>query len=331
MKKYWFVMVAAGMLLAIGACTLISAKNYAEDLAVVTLTSTAPNAIREELTVDGEIFYEEISEIRLPTSCTVEEVFAGEGAWLEAGDLILRLKESDLQIAYYEMLLQAESLEETAEAEAEEFRGGLAAWQLVRLREEMEILEELISQEGLICAREEAYVIYQGCEEGKRTDGETVLKLGLPEKGYRLEWAVDMSGFREFTSGSAVIGKDKRKLALGQPVYKNGSYRYSVRLEGEERYAQGYPVRIELQYVSEEYPMTIPSSCVRYDGTGAAYVYEVVEQQRNFGKEYVVWKTGITIEDQDEKKVVVKAALTNVVVRSSKELADMDAVAVLVD
>lgn len=232
MKKYWFVMVAAGMLLAIGACTLISAKNYAEDLAVVTLTSTAPNAIREELTVDGEIFYEEISEIKLPTSCTVEEVFAGEGAWLEAGDLILRLKESDLQIAYYEMLLQAESLEETAEAEAEEFRGGLAAWQLVRLREEMEILEELISQEGLICAREEAYVIYQGCEEGKRTDGETVLKLGLPEKGYRLEWAVDMSGFREFTSGSAVIGKDKRKLALGQPVYKNGSYRYSVRLEG---------------------------------------------------------------------------------------------------
>ena len=116
MKKYWFVTVAAGMLLAIGACTLISAKNYAEDLAVVTLTSTAPNAIREELTVDGEIFYEEISEIRLPTSCTVEEVFAGEGAWLEAGDLILRLKESDLQIAYYEMLLQAESLEETAEA-----------------------------------------------------------------------------------------------------------------------------------------------------------------------------------------------------------------------
>ena len=64
-------------------------------------------------------------------------------------------------------------------------------------------------------------------------------------------------------------------------------------------------MRIELQYVSEEYPMTIPSSCVRYDGTGAAYVYEVVEQQRNFGKEYVVWKTGITIEDQDEKKVVV--------------------------
>ena len=45
----------------------------------------------------------------------------------------------------------------------------------------------------------------------------------------------------------------------------------------------------------------------------------------------MVWKTGITIEDQDEKKVVVKAALTNVVVRSSKELADMDAVAVLED
>ena len=56
MKKYWFVMVAAGMLLAIGACTLISAKNYAEDLAVVTLTSTAPNAIREELTAADELY-----------------------------------------------------------------------------------------------------------------------------------------------------------------------------------------------------------------------------------------------------------------------------------
>ncbi|MCI9142191.1 MAG: hypothetical protein HFH87_06140 [Lachnospiraceae bacterium] len=327
--KYRFVMAAAGMLLAIGACTLISAKNYAEDLAVVTLTSTAPNAIRQELTVEGEVFFEEISEIKLPAGCTVEAIFAGEGAWLKAEEPILRLKESDLQIAYYEMLLQAEGLEETAEVEAEEIRGELAAWQLVQLREELEILEELISREGLICAREEAYVIYQGCEDGKRTGGETVLKLGLPEKGYRLEWAVDVSDFREFTSGSAVIGEDRMKLNLEQPVYKNGSYLYSVRLEGEERYAQGYPARIELRYVSKDYPMTIPRSCVRYDGTGAAYVYEVVEQQRNFGKEYVVWKTGITIVDQDEVNVAVKSALSDVVSRSSRELSDMDAVAVV--
>ena len=112
--KYRFVMAAAGMLLAIGACTLISAKNYAEDLAVVTLTSTAPNAIRQELTVEGEVFFEEISEIKLPAGCTVEAIFAGEGAWLKAEEPILRLKESDLQIAYYEMLLQAEGLEESA-------------------------------------------------------------------------------------------------------------------------------------------------------------------------------------------------------------------------
>lgn len=325
--KYKSAVVPAGMLLAIGACTLVSAKNYAEDLAVVTLTSTAPNAIRQEITVDGEIFYEEIAEIKLPAGCAVEEVFAWEGDWLEEEEPILRLKESDLQIAYYEMLLQAESLEEVEDEEGT--RGELAKWQQVRLMEELEILEELISENGLICAQEEAYVIYQGCEEGKKTGGESVLKLGLPEKGYRLEWTVDRSCWREFTSGNALIGEERRKLELKSPVFKNGNYHYSVELQGEERYAQGYPARIELRYVSEEYPMTIPKSCVRYDGTGGAYVYQVVEQQRNFGKEYVVWKTGITIEDQDEVNVAVKAALSDVVARSSKELTDMDAVSVV--
>lgn len=320
--KHW-----PGVVLAIGVCTLVSAKNYAEDLAVVTLTYTAPNCIREELTVDGEILYEEVMDVKLPGGCTVEEVYVQAGSWIEAQGPILRLKESDLQIAYYEMLLREESLEEAADEEGN--RGELARWQQVQLKEEMELLEKLISDEGVISAQEEAYVIYQGYEEGKKTAGESLLRLGLAEKGYRLEWSVDMSHWRAFTTGNALIGEDRIQLSLENPVFRDGSYHYSVSLEGEERYAQGYPARVELRYVSEEYPMTIPKSCVRYDGTGAAYVYEVIEQQRNFGKEYVVWKTGITIVDQDDVNVAVKAALSDVVVRSSKELADMDAVAVV--
>ena len=326
--KHWPGVVLAGAVLAIGVCTVVSAKNYAEDLAVVTLTYTAPNCIREELTIDGEVLYEEVMDVKLPGGCTVEEIYVQAGSWTEAQEPILRLKESDLQIAYYEMLLREESLEEAADEEGN--RGELARWQQVQLKEEMELLEKLISDEGVVSAQEEAYVIYLGYEEGKKTAGESMLRLGLAEKGYRLEWSVDMSQWRPFTAGNVVIGGDRIQLSLEQaPVFKDGSYHYSVKLQGEERYAQGYPAQIELRYVSEEYPLTIPKSCVRYDGTGAAYVYEVIEQQRNFGKEYVVWKTGITIVDQDDVNVAVKAALSDVVARSSKELTELDAVAVV--
>lgn len=205
--KHWPGVVLTGAVLAIGVCTLVSAKNYAEDLAVVTLTYTAPNCIREELTVDGEILYEEVMDVKLPGGCTVEEVYVQAGSWIEAQGPILRLKESDLQIAYYEMLLREESLEEAADEEGN--RGELARWQQVQLKEEMELLEKLISDEGVISAQEEAYVIYQGYEEGKKTAGESLLRLGLAEKGYRLEWSVDMSHWRAFTTGNALIGEDR--------------------------------------------------------------------------------------------------------------------------
>lgn len=319
--------VLAGLLLATGICTVVSAKNYAEDLAVVTLTSTAPNSIRIELTVKGELYYEDIMKMSLPAGCTVEEIFTQEGAWLNAGDPILRLKESDLQIAYYELCLEEEILENTLEEGGT--LGELAKWKQIRLKEEMDSLEKLISDHGMIHAQKEVYVIRQGYETEKKTTGESMLELGVTENGYRLEWAVDMADQREFTSGNALIEGDKIKLSWENPVFRNGSYHYSMKFSSSEKYAQGYPAEIQLKFVSEEYKTVIPKSCVRYDGYGGAYVYEVVEQQRNFGKEYVVWKTGITIVDQDDVNVAVKAPLSNVVVRSSKELADMEAVAII--
>lgn len=319
--------VLAGLLLAIGVCTVVSAKNYTEDLAVVTLTSSAPNFIRKDITVEGQIFYEETQKVKLPMDCTVEEIFAQQGAWLEEGAPILRLKESDLQVAYYEICLKEEALEEILEAGGT--KGELARWQQVQLRDEKRYLETLIRNEGVVYAEEYAYVIQQDYQEGERVIGASMPELGIAAGGYRLEWAVDVSDWQEFTSGTGVIGTDKLEMLWEEPVFRDGRYRYTMILTDEKTYAQGYPVKISLRYVSDEYAGVIPKSCVRYDKDGAAYVYEVVEQQRVFGKEYVVLRKGITIVDQDGANVAVKAELSNVVLRSSKELTDMQAVAII--
>ena len=91
----------------------------------------------------------------------------------------------------------------------------------------------------------------------------------------------------------------------------------------------GQPVELQFLYVSEEYPAVLPKNCIHYEEDGSAYVYQVYQRSRNFGKESYVRKVGVTIEDRDGNNVALKASLSGVVLGSSKGLGDMMAVAVI--
>lgn len=318
----------AVLLLVIGGCTVISANNYTKDLAIVTLTSTVSNCVRSELTVTGEIYYKKTMDVEIPTGCTVEEIFAEVGDHLTAGSPLLRLKEVDLQIAYYQKLLKVEALESVKASGGTE--GELAMWQLQILEEEISALKKVIDDACMVRIESDGYVIKQGYAQGDLTISEPLVKMGISEEGCYLECSVNASAYKEFTSATAAIKNQTVQLSLKEPVYDNGKYVFKMNLPELTECKHGEPVEVQFKYVSEEYKAVLPKSCIWYDTDGSAYVFEVATRSRNFGEESYVRKVGVTIEEQDNLNAAVKSPLSDIVLRSSQELWDM-AVVVIVE
>ncbi len=326
MKHKVFLPLVA-ILLVISGCTVISARNYSKSLAVVTLTSTVSNSIRSEMTVTGQIYYKETMNADVPAGCNVEEVFVEVGDYITAGSPLLRLKEADLQIAYYQKQLKMEPLEHAQKSGGTE--GELAAWQMQILEEEITELKTVIDNGCIVSAESDAYVISQGYGKGNHTISDSLIKLGKAEGGCYLEYSINPSAYKEFTSGTAVIKDQTIQLSPEEPVYSNGKYIFCMDLPEVTECNHGEPVEVQLKYVSEEYRAVLPKSCIWYDTDGSTYVYEVATRSRNFGEESYVRKVGITIEEQDTLNAAVKAPLTDIVLRSSQELYDMAAVVIV--
>lgn len=327
MRKNKLWMIILGILLVIGVCTAISAKHYTDSLTTVTLTSTVPNSIRVTLEVTGEVYYYETAEVEAPVGCRVEEVYVKAGQFVEAGQPLLKLREAELKAAYYQRKLQAEELEKTEESGGT--AGELAHWNRQVLLEEISFLENVIAAEGQILAEESGYVIRQTYVEGSLTTANTLMEIGLTEAGSYVEWLVAPEKYREFTLGTAVMDGQEFDLSWEPPLYKDGTYVFRADLPEESGFAQGYPAKIQLIYVSEEYKAVLPKECIQYDGDGMAYVYQVNTRNRNFGVESYLVKIGVTIEDWDDKNVAVKASLTDIVLSSSAKLSELAAVTVI--
>lgn len=313
------------MLMVMGF-TVISAKNYTENMAVVALTSTAPNSIREELIVQGGLYYSQTVNVVVPEGCFVEGVFVEKGDHIANGSPLIQLKEADLQIIYLQKQSQKKELLITHKNDDIEEK--LAYWQLQVLEEELEFLKQLIDNKGIIYSTSDGYVISQEYKEGIQTTSSSYLELGLADGGCYLEWAVEPQDYRSYT-GTAFIHGEEKRLEWTPPVFENGIYVYRTELPEITECIHGEWIQIQLSYVSEEYRAVIPKSCIWYDTDGATYVYEVSTRKRNFGEEFYVVKVGVTIEEQDEVNVAVKSPLTDIVLRSSKPLSDMEAVLVI--
>lgn len=108
-------------------------------------------------------------------------------------------------------------------------RGELAGWRREQLKEEIDAVEKLLSDHGLVRTEQEVYLIGQDWEAGAKTTSESMLTLGLPEGGYRLEWAVEPCCLRDFTSGSARAGEEVISLCWKEPVFRNGRYWYDMK------------------------------------------------------------------------------------------------------
>ena len=329
MRKHRWWLLTLGVALLIGGCTLISAKHYWDRLTTVAVTSTVPDSIRSTLTVSASVYYHETVEVNIPAGCRVEAVHLENEQFVEAGQPILKLKEEELEIVYYEKKLLAEELgrtEATGGTEAE-----LAYWKKKLLDEELAVLETIIADEGVIYAETAGVMIRQPYGKGMKTTESNRVIIGKADSGCYLEWTVPEKSYRDFSRGTATVEGKVNGLIWEKPVYRNGDYVFRAEFSSETMFVQGSKIDIQLIYVSEEYKAVLPKKCIQYDQDGSAYVYQVKTRDCNFGEESYVVKIGVTIEDRDDKNVAVKASLTDVVLSGLAGLAEMDKVIVYGD
>lgn len=328
MKKHGLWIVVIGILLGVGCCTVISARNYVEDMPVVTLVNSVPNSLHKSLKVMAGMYYQDTEVIQVPVGCRIEAVFAKLGDNLESGDAILQLKEADLQIQYLQKKIQKEGLERTVEAGGTQ--GELAYWQLQNLDETLTYMEQLIEAGCIVSTKNACILIGQGYEAGDTTTDSALIEIALPERGCYLEWTISAEDYEKY-KGTVVIQGQKVSLSWERPEFKKGVYTYRSELPELTECVHGELVEVELLYTSQEYRAALPKSCIWYDNDGSTYIYQVFTRTRNFGEESYVRKIGVTIQEQDSINVVVDASLKGVVERSSMKLADMMSVVVIED
>lgn len=326
--KSKIALVILAVLVIIGGFTYISYRNYMEDLPIVSLTTSVRNAIRTRMETTGSLYYNEVLNVTLPQGCHVEELFVDEGDIVEADSPLLRIKLADLQVARLNMQLQIESLEKVEAAGGTE--GELAYWKKELLLEEMVALEKLIATEGVVKVDVETpvCVIYQTYKKGDMTKTDEPIMLGIPDGGCYLEWQISANDYKDY-KGTVHIRSQKHNLTWKSPKYADGIYTYQSQVPMPEGFVNGERVKVELNYVSDEYEAVLPKNCIRTDADGSTYVFQVGTRTCNYGKEQYVRKLGVTIVEQDTANVAIKGRISNVVSGSSKQLQDMMAVMVI--
>lgn len=321
MKKRVGICITAVLLMMVG-CTVVSLKNYVKGLNRVMVISSVPNQIRDQVVADGTAYFAKVEALELPDGCRIVETFVETGDIVSEGLPILQLDMTDLTMAYYEIQVQQERLEDSGTSEAEEM---LLELTLQDLEKQEEWLQSLIQQEGILYAEEP-------CQITELRIQENVIEVGVPSEGYYLEWYIDAAEYRPFTSMKAELGASIQDIPWKPERYQNGVYQYTtpvMELPEELEFVHGQHVQVTMQYISEEYENVLPKSCVQYEGDGASYVYQLEEQDKAYGKEYYVRKVGVTVLDQNDSYVAVLAGVENVVVHSERELLDLEAVQVV--
>ncbi len=325
MKKYRWIWAILVILLGVGTCTIISAQNYVEETAVVTITDSIPNSIYKQLDVMGALYYRDRELLELPKNCEIKDVFVKAGDNVEAGSAILQLEQADVQIQYLQLQLQKENLEKVQDAGGTQ--GELAYWQLQKLEKELADMEQLIADRCIVKA-EKACMILKQSYKAEAYTGSGIVEVAYPEGGCYLTWKVNQANYLEY-HGTALIGDTAMDLTWEPPICENGVYTYISEFPGITECRDGQPVEIQLNYVSPEYPAVVPKDCIRYDSNGEACIFSVYSREQMFGREYYVVKTTVDILEQDDTNVAVSATVKRVVERTTLKLTDMATVIVL--
>ena len=320
MKQKVWISIAVVLAFTL-SCTLISFKNYTSGLNRVTVASTVSNQLRRSVSVNGTLRFTESETIALPEGCKTK-MLAKKGENLTEGAPLCQVDIDDLQLAYYEALVQQQTLEVQV---GEDAAGQLAALRAERCEEKAAELKALLDNDGLITAPFTGQLISVSAN---------AVTLGtLSGDGY-FEWTLPLEQMDDFSRISIAAAGFSQSVSIETPTYDESRRCYSFRSEDVplselSKPIDGMQVAIELQVISDEYAATLPKSCIQRGSDGNSYVFLLKEKETVLGTEYYVQQTGVTILDEDEQNAAVITELKNLVTSSSRPMKDLETVLVV--
>lgn len=320
MKRRVWISIAVVLVFML-SCTLISFKNYTSGLNRVTVAATAPNQLRRSVSVNGTLRFAESETIALPEGCKVE-MLAEKGENLTEGTPLCQVDIDDLQLAYYEVLVQQQALEAQA---GEDAAGQLAALRAERCREKAAELKALLDNGGLTTAPFTGQVT--NISAGAVTLGD------LAGDGY-FEWTLPLEQMDDFSLIGITAAGFSQSVGIETPMYDESRRCYSFRSEPVplsklSEPMDGMRAAIKLQVISDEYTAVLPKSCIQRGSDGGSYVFLLREKETVLGTEYYVQQTGVTILDEDEQNAAVITGLKDLVIGSTRPMKDLETVLVV--
>ncbi len=320
MKRRVWISIAVVLVFML-SCTLISFKNYTSGLNRVTVAATAPNQIRRSISVNGMLRFAESETIALPEGCKTE-LLVKKGENLSEGAPLCQVDTDDLQLTYYETLVQQQALDAQASGDA---AGQLARLKAERCAEKAAELKALLDNGGLITAPFTGQVT---------SISVNALTLGdLSGDGY-FEWTLPLEQMDDFSLIGITAAGFSQSVNIETPLYDEVRRCYSfkselVPLSKLSEPMDGMRAAIKLQVISDEYPAVLPKSCIQHGSDGGSYVFLLREKETVLGTEYYLQQTGVTIIDEDDLNAAVLASLKDLVIASTRPMKDLETVLVV--
>lgn len=305
------------------AMTLISVKNYVSSLNTVSVTNTFSGNLRTETTITGFVHFVSTVTIDLPEQCGIDEILVSEGDEVRVGSPLLQFHYDDLVLCRLQLLLSKEQMK--SRSGLSDIEKEIAELKEKAIDEQLETLDGLIEAEGVLISPIRAQVI------GLPTVGGT-MELGVYDDGLYCTWEVPKSSYKEFAAYSAVVSKNEEAFTVAgvsynaaKDVYQYQSKPFSI----NGLIDTTMPVDVTMVYVSGDYRAVLPRRCIRKDNDGAPFIYVVQERSTVYGTERYLYKTGVTILEQNEDYAAVMTSFYNVVEYAFNTPVNLEAVKVI--
>lgn len=305
------------------AMTIISVKNYVSSLNTVSVTDSYSGSLRTDTAITGFVHFVTTVSIDLPEQCGIDEVLVSLGDEVKVGDPLLQLHYDDLVLCRLQLLLDKEQMK--GQGGLTSIEKEIAELKEKKIDEQLEALEVLIEADGFLNSPIRAQVVGLPGMDGK-------IELGIYDDGVYCSWEVPKSSYRESATFSGVVSKSKTEFSVAdvsfdaaKAVYQYQSKPFNI----SGLISTTMPVDVTMVYVSGEYRAVLPKQCIRKDNDGSSFVYVVQERSTVYGTERYLYKTGITIMEQNDYYVAIMAGLSDVVEYAFNTPVNLEAVRVI--
>lgn len=347
-SRKWIIKGTVILILVLLVCT--AAAKTVQNLLLPRVETVAvySGSLEDKAQLDGTAVYEGRETLWALGDWKIQEVYVEEGQAVEAGEALLKVDTSSMELAVREYELEKDKL-------LHERNTSGTRWSRVgEIDTEREILDQKIAAlqnqypaDGILTAPKAAAVETLQVSPGMETGKGTALMNLLPADAPRtVQWEMSEESLQRFAgmdtiqlyfvaeSGGERAYKSE-EISIDKKIFDNEKnvWKLSGRLPQTWNQSEISKVQVLLHYQSIPYPLIIPAECVT-ERNGQYFVYTVNTREGVFGDESVVQEVEITVLEKNSRQVAADASGISegqqLVRYADKALEDKETVSVVV-